>query len=357
MYEFDNNLQRDGLMATVQFKPTDFYESTLDVFYSKFDKTEVKTGLEYGTAWGQGVLQPGYTVNSNGTITESSWTNVKPVLRMDSNPIEDSLFSLGWNNKFKINDNWSIEADFNVSSAKRNFKVMESTAGLKGAGTTDLTVSLDSSGQYNNFTWGADFSDPTNLQLIDAGNWGQDGYLKDFEVEDKLQAIRIDATRTFDEGFMSSIDFGINLTDRTKSRSAVEGKLCITDCTYPGLVKDTAPFPGQSAAFNVPGSGIDNLAAYFLEDILSFYNFVPKYDKDIAGKNWTVDEKVTTYFAQVNIDTDIGGMSLRGNVGFQYVDVSQSSTGFSTYSGNPAGEPNSAGSDYNDFLPSLNLSL
>lgn len=358
IYKFDNNLKRDGLMATVQFKPTEFYETSLDLFYSKFDKTEVKTGLEFGTAWGQGVLQPGYTVNGNGTITDSSWTNVKPVLRMDSNPIEDKLFSLGWNNKFKLNDNWSVAADFSVSSATRNFDVLETYAGLKGDGTTTLDISLDSSGQYNNLTFGTDLNDPNNLQLIDAGNWGQDGYLKDFQVKDDIQAFRLDATRTFDEGFLSSVEFGYNFTDRNKQKSSDEYKLCMTDCSYPGGVKDTAPFPGVTGSFSF--GGIDGLATYDATTLLNsgFYNLVGKNHPDIARKNWEVDERVQTFFVQANIDTDIGdNMSLRGNVGFQYVSVDQSSTATMNIDGSGTGPATTDGDSYSDFLPSLNLSL
>ena len=80
-----------------------------------------------------------------------------------------------------------------------------------------------------------------------------------------------------------------------------------------GATIDTAPFPGQSGAFNVPGSGIDNLAQYDAEQLLSFYNFQPNVHPDISGKNWTVDEEMTTYYAQLNIDTDVGDMPLRGN--------------------------------------------
>ena len=358
IYKFDNNLKRDGLMATVQFKPTEFYETTLDLFYSTFDKTEVKTGLEYGTAWGQGVLQPGYIVNSNKTITDSTWTNVKPVLRMDSNPIEDSLFSLGWNHKFKINDNWSVAADFSVSSATRNFDVLETYAGLKGNGTSTLRTVLDSSGQFNNLTFGTDLNDPSNLQLIDAGNWGQDGYYKAFQIKDDIQAFRLDATRSFDEGFLSSVEFGYNFTDRTKQKSADEYKLCIKDCTYSGGVKDTAPFPGTTGSFSF--GGVDGLAIFDAATLLNsgFYNLVRKDDKDITRKNWEVNEQVQTFFVQANIDTDIGdNMSLRGNIGFQFVSVDQSSTAITVINGAPTGALATNGDSYSDFLPSLNLSL
>ncbi|WP_297800220.1 TonB-dependent receptor [Arenimonas sp. GDDSR-1] len=357
VYQFDNNFQRDGLMATVQFKPTEFYETSLDLFYSEFKKTEIKTGMEFGTAWGQGVLQPGYVVNGNGTITDSTWTNVKPVLRMDSNPINDELFSLGWNHKFKINDNWSVTADFSASNAKRHFDVLETYAGLKGAGTATVNVVLDESGQFNNYYFNTDFNDPNNLQLIDAGNWGQDGYLKAFEIHDELQSFRLDATRSFDEGFLSSVEFGYNFTDRHKEKSSDEYRLCLS-ATQCGNGSASAAFPGSPGDFNF--SGIDGLATYDAVALLNsgIYRLDGKNHPDISKKNWEVDERVQTFFVQANIDTDLTDtVTLRGNVGFQYVSVDQSSAADMTIEGANAGIPISNGASYSDFLPSLNLSF
>jgi iron complex outermembrane receptor protein len=354
LYKFDDNNKRDGLMATLQYKPNDFWESTLDAFYSRFQKTEIKSGVEFGTAWGQGQLQPGYTANANGTITDSTWTNVKPVVRMDSNPIDDHLHSIGWANKFTLNEHWTLDTDLSVSNTKRNFRVLETYAGLTGDGTTTVRVQLDPSGAYNQLTFGSDFGDPNNLRLIDAGGWGQDGYVKDFEVTDRLKALRLDATRSFDSGFLSSIAFGVNRSDRTKEKSSLEAKLCIDACAGVG---DSAPFPGATSSFNF--GGLDTLAVYDANDLLNsgFYNLQPKYHRDIANKNWTVDETVDTFYAQANIDTDLGSRALRGNVGVQYVRVDQGSTGFNTFAGNDAGTMEERGASYGDFLPSLNLAL
>ncbi len=354
LYKFNNNNERDGVMGTLQFKPNDFYESTLDVFYSQFKKTEIKTGLEFGTAWGQGVLQPGYTTNGNGTITNSNWKNVKPVLRMDSNPIDDELLSVGWHNTWKFSDNWTVDSDISWSNTNRKFRVLETYAGLTGNGTTDLNVALNESEGFYELTFGRDLNDPSNLRLIDAGGWGQDGYVKDFEITDRLRALRLDATRSFDTGFISGIEFGMNLTDREKSKSADEAKLCIVACASN---TDSAPFPGASGDFGF--GGLDGLAVFDANDLLSsgFYNLQRKYDKDIANKNWSINEKMTTFYVQANIDTDIGDNVLRGNFGLQYVGVDQSSEGFSTYAGNSVGEVSAAGETYSDVLPSLNLSF
>ena len=68
-------------------------------------------------------------------------------------------------------------------------------------------------------------------------------------------------------------------------------------------------------------------------------------------------EKLSTLYFKASLDTEIGSMPLRGNFGFQQVFIDQGSEGYSTFSGNAAGTPDSVETDYSVFLPSLNLGL
>lgn len=352
LFRFDDNNKRDGVIATLQFKPNDFYESTVDVFYSKFNKTDFKHGVQFGSAFGGGELQPNPVVSDN-TITDATFTNIKPVIRNDSNPSHDKLKSIGWNNKFRLNENWSLNTDLSYSKTNHDFRFLETYAGLKNGATTSVRIQLDPSGLFQNYTFGTDLGNPNNLVLTDPNPFGQDGYLKDFGVTDKLKALRLDATRSFDAGFISSINFGANRTDRTKDKSSSENKLCIIACNDGA----TAPFPGGSSGFNF--AGLDNLAFYDAETLLKSgtYHLLGNFYPAIAAKNWSVNETVDTYFVKANINTDIGGVVVRGNVGVQDVRVSQDSTGFSTFDGNPAGTPTTDGTSYSDILPSMNLSF
>ena len=349
IYRFDNNNERDGWMATLQFKPNDFYEGTLDVFYSKFVKTEIKAGVEFGLLFGGATLDSEDQVNSEGTVTESHWSNVHPVLRMDSNPIRDRLRSIGFNNQFHINDDWDLNVDLSSSRIRRNFRVLETYGGLAGGAATTVHAVLNDG--YYDFFFGDDFNDPTNLRLVDAGGWGQEGYLKDFEVEDRLRAIRVDATRQFDSGFMRSVEFGVNRTDREKEKSSLEYKLCLNDC----LGFDEAPYPGSPSEFGL--FGLPGFASFDAESILDTYQLLGNFHRDIAAKNWGVDETLTTFYVQANVDTDLGSVPVRGNFGFQYVDTDQTSSGFHTFEGNPVGEAVEGGLDFTEFLPSVNLSF
>ena len=357
LYRFDNKHERTGVAATLQFRPSDAYEGTLDWFHSKFEKTEIKTGMEFGTVWGpSSVVLEDYAVEGT-TATTTSWSGVHPVIRMDSNPIEDTLDSIGFNNKFRIGDNWLINADVSRSDVERRFRVLETYAGVAtNGGATTLDVSLDPSGQFYNYVLGQTFDDPSTLVLTDAGGWGQDGYLKDFAIDDRLKAFRLNAVRSFDDGFVRDVDFGGNYTKRTKEKSSVEAKLCLTDCTG-GLYGVTAPFPGSIQNFGF--GGIGQLGVFDANDLLNSgtYNLVRNINSDIAAKNWEISEALTTFYVRAGIDTELAGMALRGNVGVQKVYIDQDAEGYSTFEGNPGGELVRDGIDYSVTLPSMNLGL
>jgi iron complex outermembrane receptor protein len=72
-------------------------------------------------------------------------------------------------------------------------------------------------------------------------------------------------------------------------------------------------------------------------------------------QDWGVTEKVTTAYARVGIDTDVGPFPLRGNIGLQAVTVDQTSRG-ATVNGGKLGSIN-GGATYTDILPSVNLNF
>ena len=355
-YKFDANNKRDGLMATVQFKPNDSFESTLDYMTSRMQRTEIKSGAQFWTEWGpDSTPLPGWTSTGN-TVTDSKWKNVYPVISMDSNPVDNNLDSLGLNNRLKINSHWTLNTDFSISKAKSNFRNVETTAGIKGR-TTDVHISLDPSGMFYNYKFGADLSDPTALVIRGVAAWGggQDGYYKNFTVVDRVSSQRVNLIRSFDEGFISSIDFGINLTQRNKNKTDYEATLCIVACQG-GM--DELPFTGSVIDFGV--GGIQKLAVYNADQLVAngTWHLVDSPLDWFYGKGWTIEEDVNTAYFQANIDTDLAGRALRGNIGVQYVDTKQSSTGLTKLTNQgvvTVGGVSNYGDSYREILPSLNL--
>lgn len=356
-FRFNAGNRRDGVMATVQFRPNDVWESTLDWLYSRYDRTEVKSGAEFWTEFGGGTsVRPGWT-SSNGTVTESTWDGVYPVIRMDSNPSETRMDSLGFNNKFNLNENWTLNTDLSYSRARNNFRNVETTAGIIG-GTTSLHFALDPSGMFYNYEFGTDLADPNNLVIRGVADWGgQDGYYKNFHIEDKVQSARANLVRTFDSGPVSSIDFGGNFTKRRKFKTDYEAQLCLVECAA-GL--DELPFPGTIIDFGV--GGMDKLAIYDADSLVAAgtWTIVDSPLDWFWAKGWDIEEKVTSLYFQANIDTELGNMPLRGNIGVQYQRADQNGAGYIqvTNAGTTEiGDEISYGDKYSNLLPSMNLGL
>lgn len=357
LYDLENDNQRDGFMGVLEFAPNDTYRTVLDVFYSKFDKEELKRGMEFGAAFN------GSTPVAGSTPTHASFVNINPVIRNDFNAAYDDLFAIGWKHELTLSPHWTASADISYSDATRKERILETYSGVgPGLPRDSLTVDFNSDGYFDH-DFGYDYGDASILRLGDPGGWGQDGYIKDFEVKDSLTSLRFDFERTFDDGWFSSVKFGANLTDRTKSRASNEAFLDLTAClggvspTCPDGV--SAPVPTNLATSSAFGSfGVSSIYGY---DALRAYNTLytrrGNANGDISNKNWEVNEQVTTAFFQANINTDLGSVPVKGNIGIQAVSVDQKSTGLRTYPGNGVGVDISGGAAYTDFLPSLNLSF
>jgi iron complex outermembrane receptor protein len=341
-------------MGALEYRPSDSYSTILDVYYSKFDKEEFKRGMEFGLVWGSAGNPVTSTVNpATGTTTSATFNNFRPVLRNDFNGAQDDLFALGWNQEFKFGDNWKLKTDLSYSDAKREERILETYAGLAPGLSDSIAIQFNPDGFFD-FDFGLDYADPSILRLTDPGGWGQDGYIKDFEVNDSLKAVRVDLERSFDAGFISSVEFGFNVTDRKKSRASNENFLCLNVCRDGTVQTIPADLIGGEQGFAF--AGLPGILGFDARRALgSLYDLPPNFNGDIANKNWRVDETVTTLFVQANIDTELGSVPVRGNVGVQVLDTDQSSDGFATYEGNPIGDPIAGGDDYREYLPSLNL--
>lgn len=71
------------------------------------------------------------------------------------------------------------------------------------------------------------------------------------------------------------------------------------------------------------------------------------------GNNRSVEEESTAAYVQLNFETSLAGIPIRGGVGVRYVQTTQDATGYTFTSGLPL--LTSVENDYDDTLPSLNL--
>jgi len=354
------NAKRDGVMATVQFRPSNAWTSTLDMFYTKAKEYDTANQMEIHL----GDFNGGYdrlevtnpVVNENGTFTGGVANNVYPLVRGMYNYREDRIKAFGWNNEVQVGG-VKVAADVSWSKAEREEISLENNLQLLPAPQLDSVTLNYAGGSFPQFTPGRDYSDYNSLFITNT-IYGS-GYGKTPHVEDELKGYRLVATIPVPDGFtwLSDFDVGINYADRQKDKSQAEGNILLgdqgdttiaSDLQY-GLVDLGFAGAGYIPSWNVPGA----VARYMVFNPTTTESY-------LIPKQWTVNEKITTTFLRANIDTEIGSVPVRGNIGIQAQHVDQSSSSNYWDGSQPAGSqviPIKLGKTYTDFLPSLNLAF
>jgi len=394
-YVMSSELERDGYMGVLEWRPNDRIHSTIDAFYSEFKNTQVLRGIEFPLAWGglaenpgrsdtvlggcqvtnnvptpnvcrpAPSLRPGYTVE-DGLIVAGTWDNIKGVVRNDLNKRDSNITALGWNTEFVASDDWTLGLDLSYSKVERNDIILETNAGtgrnINGALDTLGFVLTDDG--VTRFTSQLNYADPSLIRITSAQGWGSDvipggqvGYMNTPSIEDEIKAVRLTATRELHQSPFKSIDFGANYSERTKS--------FVNDQYYlgvPGGGDLTVPSDYLLDPTDLGYLGISQVLSY---DALGLVNSglldrVRNPNADVAAGNWDVTEKVSTAYIRANIDHNLFGRALTGNVGMQFVYTDQEGRGFEAQqlsAGVAAVTEVTGGAKYLEILPSSNFIL
>lgn len=350
--------ERDGVMATLQYRPSNAWTSTLDLFHSEAEQVSTANQFEVHIGDYNGgydrlqVTDP--VINGNGTFTGGVANNVYPLVRGMYNHREDEINAFGWNNEFNVGQA-RLVADVSYSKTKRDEINLENNTQLLPAPQLDSVALSFRNDGFSQLDPGFDYSDPDSLYLTNT-IYGS-GYGKTPRVEDELKAIRLTASLPAPGmlGWFSDIDFGLNHADRQKNKRQPEGNILLgaqgdtaigSDLQY-GLVDLGFAGIGDIPSWNVPGA----VARYMTFDPVENLSY-------LIPKAWQVDEEISTGFVRANIDTEWGSVPVRGNIGVQVQHVDQSSSANYWDSTLPDGsnvQPVRRGKTYTDVLPSLNL--
>ncbi|MBN8487845.1 MAG: TonB-dependent receptor [Burkholderiales bacterium] len=370
---------RDALLATLQFKPSKDFETTLDVMWSKGKTKLDRFGLEgpLGGLSAGANDSGGRLINAtivNGVATSGTFENWKGVINNHFNDYTDELQSLGWNLKGKAGA-WTLTGDLSHSENKRKLLRFETTLGIAGnAYNANDTISFSGfNGSNHNqvkYTGGLDYTDPNLIKLTDVQGWAgatnvQDGYYANPVTKDRVQSLRFGGKRDVEMGWISRIDLGGNYTERSKTRVTNEGALVLNNALDAnGNLIDRLAFADVPGAFIGYGgtTGIPTLQWNPRGSLGPIYTLDTWTDPGVLAKNWGVKEKVGTAFARGDIDASVGDVALRGNVGLQFVRTDVTASGLRVDTGSCNGGAHSCTytdisqtNSYNDVLPSMNL--
>jgi TonB-dependent receptor len=351
--------KRDGVMATVEYKPSKDWSSTLDLFTSKAKQEDTANQFEvnlgdYNGGYKPGLLYSGATVNANGTLTSGSASGLYPLVRGMYNNREDKIDALGWNNKFKLGG-VSMLVDVNYSKAKRDELSLENNTQLAPAPQLDTVRLAINQDGFSTINPGMNYSDPSKLFL--RGTIYGSGYGKVPSVEDVLKGFKVSGSIPL-EGAFSELEFGLNYADRAKEKHQPEANINV------GKQGDTTIASNlQYGNVSLGFAGLGSIPSWDVPGAVARYmTFAPSETSAgyLIAKAWTVKEKIATAYAKATIDSQVGSIPVRGNVGLQVVNTDQSSQANYFDGSAPAGrevKPIDDGKTYTDVLPALNLAF
>ena len=368
-------LERDGVMLVLEYNPSSNFSSTLDAYYTKFTDEQLLRGIEIPGQWGAGWGNDGVTATetANDLVTAGVFNNSKVLVRNDLNRRDADTISVGWNGVYTINDDWSVEGDISYSKADRTDFGLETYSGTsRGNGCTpggceDLRFQMQGD-RGATFFPSINYADPALVKLGGPFNWGnnvtvpenaQDGFINTPSIEDELSAVRLTAERLLADGPLASVQFGVNYSDREKSKTDEGFFLTLKD--YPGTLAVPSQYLLSPTSLDFIGMG--QMLTYNAEALLNdgYYTMTSEGEtvSSRATGTWSVKEEVATAYVMAEVDTELADRPLVGNFGLQVVHTKQTSTGKAVTQeddGRVVLQDNAGSDTYTEWLPSANLS-
>ncbi len=396
---------RHGYVAVLEWAPDDKLKVKADAFLSKFDTEAFARGFRVKFKGPTAIITNPVIVDNvmvGGTIQRKS-SNSDTLVEMvnDDNTDLDEVRSFGLNTAYQLTDNLNLSLDIAHSSSKSNFRngllwslVAQDATAAKPVLDPNVSITYQLNGLNLpgvGFNQAAAFTDINRMMVSQYGIYPTIN-------SDEVDAYRLDGQYKLDNPIIGSIEAGVRYSERdyTNDRQVFvygadnqflssEPPLRLTA----DMVKKV-DFKGDFAAF--PSYlAIDMqkaLQAWFPNGVPqpvqtwgNGYTGLPDSQRVNGGKQtpWSlfesgdVFEDVLAAYLQANIDTEVFGLGLTGNIGVRMVETKQFATNMTFVDGDPTQGAQYitdevglvsddyalglVGMKYRDYLPQLNLNL
>ena len=356
------NQLRNGLMTVLEWAPDDHYHSTLDLYYSTFNQKTFLNGAQWSSSPDDHIAYSNLGITPSQPypiVTSGHMDGLLPILQNEYSREHDKLFSVGWNNQYDFGNGWVATADLSYSSAKKRLHDAYLFSGLPGLQTASADFDTLVGYGFPHFYPGVDLSDPSVVQFTDPKDYGYNGREERDRQRDTIKAFRFEISHPVGWIF-SDVNIGVNYSERKKDKQADVNFATLngngnTNSTYlPGFGSpiDAGSLRGIT---DLGYGGIGPILNYdVLRALYSQFYLTQRNGQADWSRNYTVRERVPVAYVKFNIDTHLGDIPLRGNMGVQVVRTDQSSQALQTNGDTLVGRL-SGGTKYTKVLPSLNL--
>ncbi len=345
---YKHEIERLGASTSFQFRPTDATEISLDVLYSKHDATRQEIFMQGSvnnptTNAGTNVLD--YEIRGN-TLVYAQLENARLITENRYDELSTEFIQYTLSAKHEFNDRFRVDAMIGHSESDHKNPIQN-------------TLMMLADGM--NFTY--DFRKKGN-PILDFGNsaynassWGNPASATD----QTYAAVRNRPQNTFNEYDAAQVNFAFDINDSLTLKVGVEARdfAMDTDQFVPTAGEgarsiDLHSNPNFIIEYN---SGLGDGRPWLIPNrqlIMDSYGFFDSPMSPNYTNIWEVGEETLGYYVQLDFNTEIAGVPVRGDIGVRHFSTDQTSSGWSN-ANNAARAWTTAEHDYSDTLPSLNV--
>ena len=344
---------RLGLTGALQWRPSDRTEVTLDLLYSRFNAETESPNMEawsFSRAAVNSVILREYEIDtSRNAFSYGVFDNVIVAAENGFTRNESTFYQASVNARHDFTDrlHGNLKVGLNRSEARTPLNVayrFETTP------STRWTYDARGDNRQPMITYGFDTTSGAPFRLTNATKSSGGG---NFENNVFAGSLTYDWTPSISfKGGGEYRTYDFETFGLVRSKTVPTGAEALAGVDKWGRLASLEGYvdapSGSTLSFIVPD--IRKLA-----ESLSFYN-----DPLVANRQEReVYETDKGVFFQTDFNTDISGMTLRGNVGIRYAQTEVTAKGWQTVSQGGVTTYNyvTTDNDYDDVLPSFNLAL
>lgn len=382
--QFGGRETRDAGIGVVQWEPSDRLRVLIDGYYSRFKSDVFRRGFRaFNTQSGNNLVEN--PIISNNAIVGGRFTNLGGGVGLElvnqDEGRRDELYTIGGNIAYDFTDRVTLAVDVAYSRGTSFFNNsginvrpytdtgtgLVRTDSLAGGIIVDYALNGTNLPTINQIT--TDFTDLTAA----GGGYLLDGqFLVPQRDVDRLFAVAADLAIDIGGGFAKQLKLGFRYGDRQGNRRVTSFNtfgIPGSPLELPANLIRTGGFSGGFARAGLPDFGVVDVGGAF--NFAFGNNFGTNQPTDQIAFDFTIDQSFQideiTYagYAQLDFDSEVGGLRFHGNIGARYVQTDQSSTVLfadPNLVDDPATPPPARenrrlvtrGDSFGDFLPAVN---
>ena len=332
---FGNNQDRLGITGSLQFAVGDAGTITFDTLHSTLENQRTMyNNFEMFRSTFSDITPVSLTVDESGKqVVAGTFDNMTSRVESRQQLSETDFSQYVLSGEFYLSDELKMNAM--AGTAKSDARSEQYRYNMTNL--TPHTFSFDFSGNANVpvMDYGYDITDASLYYL-------SDGRLRATDVERKNDTAKVDFIYTNDS---VEIKMGMAWNDRTVaySEEQING--------FPD--QDSAVGFAEIIPYDDFGNGFDGeLNRFIVADFGAIESqLLDKTWTPRTEQSWEVGEETLGGYLEFNSEYDIADMSLRTNFGMRYVKTTSTASGYIQL------DEVTVENDYDNFLPSMNLSL